>query len=73
MALVCPNCGNQEEFLVKTAQLHDLRVVDGRVNVANETRPAVFEVLCDKCDAELDFASCDEATRQEILLTIGAQ
>lgn len=73
MALVCPNCGNQEAFLVKTAQLHDIRVVDGRVDIADESRPTVFEVLCDKCDSELDFATCDDAMRKELLLTIGAE
>jgi hypothetical protein len=72
MPLSCPNCGNDREFLVKTAQVHVVQVHDGRVNVAEETRPSVFEVLCDQCDTELNFDECDEALRRELLLTIGA-
>jgi hypothetical protein len=72
MALMCPNCGNGEDFLVKTAQMHVVHVRDGHVDVAEETRPTVFEVLCDKCDTGLNLDDCDELVRKELLLTIGA-
>lgn len=72
MALTCPSCGNDHEFLIKTAQVHVVQIQDGHVNVAEETRPSVFEVLCDKCEAELKLEDCDERVRQELLLTIGA-
>jgi hypothetical protein len=72
MALMCPNCGNGQDFLVKTAQMHVVHVHDGRVDVAEETRPTVFEVLCDKCDTELSLDECEDAVRKELLLTIGA-
>lgn len=72
MALTCPNCGNSEDFLVKTAQIHVVRLHDGRIDVAEESRPSVFEVLCDQCDTELNLETCDEAVRRELLLTIGA-
>ena len=72
MPLTCPSCGNQEQFLIKTAQVHVVRVQDGRVEVADETRPTVFEVLCDRCDAEMDLDACDEALRKEVLLNLGA-
>jgi hypothetical protein len=72
MPLTCPNCGNTQDFLVKTAQVHVVHVHDGHVDVAEETRPSVFEVLCDKCDHELSLDSVDDAARKELLLTIGA-
>jgi hypothetical protein len=72
MALICPNCGNSQDFLVKTAQMHVLRLKDGRIDVADETRPSVFELLCDSCETELTLDQCDEAFRRELLLTIGA-
>jgi Zn finger protein HypA/HybF involved in hydrogenase expression len=72
MALICPNCGNTQDFLVKTAQMHVVHVHEGRVDVAEETRPTVFEVLCDKCDSELNLEECDEMVRKELLLTVGA-
>lgn len=72
MALACPNCGNEQHFLVKTAQIHVVRIEGGRIDVSEETRPSVFEVLCDQCDTELDLDACDEAVRKELLLTIGA-
>jgi hypothetical protein len=72
MPLTCPSCGNETQFLIKTAQVHVVRVEDGRVEVAEETRPTVFEVLCDRCDAEMDLDSCDEALRKELLLNLGA-
>ena len=72
MALICPNCGNSQDFLVKTAQMHVLRLKDGRIEVADETRPSVFELLCDSCETGLTLDQCDEAFRRELLLTIGA-
>lgn len=72
MPLTCPSCGNQEHFLIKTAQAHVVRVKEGRVEVAEETRPSVFEILCDRCDAEMSFEACDEALRKELLLSLGA-
>ena len=47
MPLTCPNCGNDRNFLVKTLQMHVVRLDDARVEVNEEGRPAVIEVLCD--------------------------
>ena len=73
MALTCPNCGNAKNFLVKTLQMHVLHLDDGRVEVTEESRPAVFEVLCDECETALDFAQVEDTLRREVLLTIGAR
>lgn len=73
MALVCPSCGNAQIFLVKTAQAHVVRLHGSRVNVVEETRPSVTETLCGECDADLDLSTCDEATRRELLLTLGVR
>jgi hypothetical protein len=73
MALTCPNCGNARNFLVKTLQMHVIRLEDAQVDVTEESRPAVLEVLCDECDTALDFNEADEAVRKEVLLTLGAK
>lgn len=72
MAMICPSCGNARNFLVKTLQMHVVRVEDGRVDVTDETRPAVIEVLCDDCETALSFETVDDDIRKEVLLTLGA-
>jgi hypothetical protein len=73
MALTCPNCGNARNFLVKTLQMHVVRLEDGRVDVTEESRPAVLEMLCDECDTALNFEDIEDAVRKEVLLTLGAK
>ena len=46
MALTCPSCGNDQNFLVKTLQMHVVQLRDARVEANEEGRPAVIEVLC---------------------------
>ena len=73
MAVACPSCGNSRSFLVKTLQMHVVQVEGTRVDVAEENRPSVFEVLCDECETALPFEQFDEETRKEILLMLGAR
>ena len=73
MALTCPSCGNDRNFLVKTLQMHVVHLEDSRVEVSEESRPAVLEVLCDECDTALNFEEFEDALRREVLLTIGAR
>jgi hypothetical protein len=73
MAMICPSCGNARNFLVKTLQMHVVHVEDSRVDVTDETRPAVLEVLCDECETALDFEAVEDDVRKEILLTLGAR
>ena len=73
MTLTCPNCGNDRNFLVKTLQVHVVHLEDSRVEVAEESRPAVFEVLCDECETALKFEEFEETLRKEVLLTLGAR
>jgi hypothetical protein len=72
MALSCPHCGNSRNFLVKTLQMHVVRLEDARVDVTEESQPAVLEVLCDECETALTFDEVEEDVRKEILLTLGA-
>ena len=66
MALTCPSCGNDRNFLVKTLQMHVVQLRDdSRVEANEEGRPAVIEVLCDECEKELNFADFDEQVRNE--------
>lgn len=74
LPLTCPNCGNAENFLVKTLQMHLLRVADGQFQPPSEEgRPALVEVLCDECDNTVDLTALDEAVRRELLTTLGAR
>ena len=73
MALTCPSCGNDQNFLVKTLQMHVVRLDDSRVEVNDEGKPAVIEVLCDECETALNFEDFDDAVRKEMLLTLGAR
>ena len=69
MPLTCPSCGNDHNFLVKTLQMHVVRLDDSRVEVNDEGKPAVIEVLCDECETALNFEDFDDALRKEMLLT----
>ena len=73
VALTCPSCGNDQNFLVKTLQMHVVHLDNSRVEVAEEGRPAVLEILCDECETALNFDQMDEALRKELLLTLGAR
>jgi hypothetical protein len=73
VALTCPSCGYDQNFQVKTLQMHVVKLDDTRVEVTDESRPAVFEVLCDECETALNFDEVEDALRREVLLTIGAR
>jgi hypothetical protein len=73
MALTCPTCGNDRNFLVKTLQMHVVHLEDSRVEVSEESRPAVLEVLCDECETALNFEEIEDTLRKEVLLTLGAR
>ncbi len=73
MALTCPSCGNDQKFLVKTLQMHVVHLDDSRVEVSEEGRPAVLEILCDECETALVFEDVEEGLRKELLLTLGAR
>lgn len=73
MPLTCSNCGNTRNFLVKTLQMHVVHLDDSRVEVSEESKPGVIEVLCDECETALDFDQAEDAIRKEVLLTLGAR
>ncbi len=73
MALTCPSCGNDQKFLVKTLQMHVVHLDDSRVEVSEEGRPAVLEILCDECETALVFEDLEDGLRKELLLTLGAR
>ena len=73
MGLTCPSCGNQKKFLVKTLQMHVVQLDEAHVEISEETRPAVFEVLCDECETALKFEEFEDGLRREVLLTLGAR
>jgi RNase P subunit RPR2 len=73
VSLTCPNCGNDQNFLVKTLQMHVVHLDDSRVEVSEEGRPAVLEVLCEECETALNLEEMEESLRKELLLTLGAR
>ena len=73
VALTCPSCGNDQNFLVKTIQMHVVHLADARVEVSEEGRPAVLEIQCDECETSLNFDEIEEGLRKELLLTLGAR
>lgn len=73
VALTCPSCGNDQNFLVKTIQMHVVRLDDSRVEVSEEGRPAVLEIQCDECETSMNFEEIEESLRKEVLLTLGAR
>ena len=73
MALTCSNCGNTRNFLVKTLQMHVVHLEDSRVEVSEESKPGVIEVLCDECETALNFEEAEDSIRKEVLLTLGAR
>ena len=73
VGLICSSCGNDQNFLVKTLQMHVVHLDDSGVEVSEEGRPAVLEVLCDECENALNLEDMDEGIRRELLLTLGAR
>jgi hypothetical protein len=53
--------------------MHVVQLDDGRVEVSEESRPAVLEVLCDECETALNFEEVEDTLRREVLLTLGAR
>ena len=73
MALTCPSCGNDQNFLVKTLQMHVVHLDDSRVEVSEEGRPAVLEVLCDECETALNLEEMDDRHSQGTAADAGAR
>lgn len=73
MTLICPSCGNDKGFLVKTLQFHVVHVEESRVEVDDESRPAILELLCDECESELNLDDLEPSVRRELILTLGAR
>ena len=73
LALTCPSCGNDRNFLVKTLQMHVVHLDDSRVEVSEEGRPNVLELLCDECETAMKLEEMDDSLRKELLLALGAR
>ena len=73
VALTCPSCGNDRNFLVKTLQMHVVHLDDSRVEVSEEGRPNVLELLCDECETAMKLEEIDDSLRKELLLALGAR
>jgi hypothetical protein len=58
---------------VKTLQMHVVQLDGDRVEVSEESKPGVIEVLCDECETALNFEEFEDTLRREVLLTLGAR
>ena len=72
MGLTCASCGNKRSFLVKTLQIHVVQAGGQELDLREQSRPAVFELLCDECETELDFSALESELRREMILLVGA-
>ena len=72
MALTCADCGKEKSFQVKTLQMHVVQAGGGELELSDQSAPAVFELLCDECETEVDFANLDAEQRRELMLLLGA-
>ena len=72
MGLTCPSCGNEKSFLVKTLQMHVVQAGGKEFELTERSRPAVFELLCDECEVEIDFGALEPELRREVILLVGA-
>jgi hypothetical protein len=60
--------------LVKTLQMHLLRVADTQLQPPQEEgRPALVDLLCDECDSSLDLETLDEDIHRDLRLTLGVR
>ena len=73
MKLTCPGCGNGRAFLAKTLQIYVVQADGRELEISEQTRPALFEVLCDECETEIDFGALEFDQRREMLLLLGAE
>jgi hypothetical protein len=54
--------------------MHLLRVSAGQMQPPQEEgRPALFEVLCDECDNTIDLDTLDDATRRDLMVSLGVR
>jgi hypothetical protein len=53
--------------------MHVVHLEDSRVEVSEEERPQVLEVLCVECETALNFEDVEDTVRKEMLLTLGAR
>ena len=70
MGLTCPNCGNERSFLAKTLQTHVVQSGGKELELTEQSRPAVFELLCDECETEIDFGALESDLRREMILLL---
>ena len=49
MGLTCSNCGSGRSILVKTLQIHVIQASGEDLELTEQGRPAVLDLLCDEC------------------------
>jgi hypothetical protein len=53
--------------------MHVVQLEDTRVEVSEEGKPGVIELLCDECETTLNFDDVEDTLRREMLLSLGAR
>ena len=76
MSLICPECGNEKSFQIKTIQITAIEVVEAgdtpRFDPKDDgnVEPTVLELLCEECEVSLDLDSLSAGDRQKLRLAV---
>ena len=76
MSLICPECGNEKSFQIKTIQITAIEVVEAGDNPRIDPKddgnvePTVLELLCEECEFSLDLDSLSAGDRQKLRLAV---
>ena len=76
MSLICPECGNEKRFQIKTIQITAIEVVEAGDNPRFDPKddgnvePTELELLCEECEFSLDLDSLSAGDRQKLRLAV---
>ena len=76
MSLICPECGNEKSFQIKTIQITAIEVVEAgdkpRFDPKDDgnVEPTVLELLCEEREFSLDLDSLSAGDRQKLRLAV---
>ena len=76
MSLICPECGNEKSFQIKTIQITAIEVVEAGDNPRFDPKddgnvePTVLELLCEEREFSLDLDSLSAGDRQKLRLAV---
>ncbi|MBM62539.1 MAG: hypothetical protein CL484_06275 [Acidobacteria bacterium] len=73
MKLVCPSCGNEQDFQAKTLQVQTFKAKGTESELTGRSRSVLLELLCDECETGVDFGAIEPELRREIALLLDVE